>query len=424
VNLKKFLARVLTHVIESNTYLLLSRLTDHITLASFKALRGPNQPLMRYSVIVPTIGSGNLGDQAMFDAYLSNVRGEIVAVVNSSADLRIPEQEKNRVSVVPLRGLVSGWPVGRIRSRFKFLELLKNASSLSVVGADIMDGGYSRRDSILRSQLLMMAGGLQVPSQVLGFSWNGNPNASAQRVLERVSKRAILNVRDPLSFDRIQNTACENTVLTADTVFALQSNVRPVDDAKEWLDKKISEGLKIAIINTSGLLARRIDLGSEYVSITETLLSQGFAVAVLPHVIRKGDDDLVPARQLKAAFSQEDVLLVDRLWAPENVAWLASQSEIVVTGRMHLAILALGQGTPAITLATQGKVEGMLKIFGLHKYAVVPEHGMASKVVELLDSIRGDESARPDAILRKLEFVAADARKNFDLAARFPARIP
>ena len=35
-----------------------------------------------------------------------------------------------------------------------------------------------------------------------------------------------------------------------------------------------------------------------------------------------------------------------------------------MTGRMHLAVMALLAGTPPITVATQGKVEGLMRLFG------------------------------------------------------------
>ncbi|TDT85944.1 polysaccharide pyruvyl transferase WcaK-like protein [Arthrobacter sp. AG258] len=420
MKIKKLIGSLLTGLIESRAYLRISGFVDEVALAAFKARRGHRKSEQRYSIIVPTIGNGNLGDQAMFDAYVDNVGGDIVAVVNNRHDLHVSESGSSRVSTIALPGLLSGWPLGRIRARLRFLDLVQNASSVSIVGADIMDGGYSRRDSVLRSQLLRMAVALDVPSQILGFSWNGHANASAQRVLERVSKRAILNLRDPLSFERIQSTACENTVLTADTVFALR-HLAPAPEATVWVDSMIAKGRKIAIVNTSGLLARRFDLHSEYVKITEALLDRGFAVAILPHVIRKGDDDLAVARELKLSFGREDVFLVNRLWTPRNVAWLASLSSVVVTGRMHLAILALGQGTPAITLATQGKVEGMLGFFYLGKYAVEPSLRISTEIIELIDSVQHDESARRQTILRRLEQVSSDARKNFRLAAKFPA---
>ncbi|WP_193340570.1 polysaccharide pyruvyl transferase family protein [Pseudarthrobacter sp. AB1] len=418
--MKKRIAGILITIFESRSYLCLSRMVDEVTLVFFKQIKAKGARSKEFSIVVPTIGNGNLGDQAMFDSFLTNVTGNIVAVVNSDSDLKISDLFKSRVSMVPLRGLLSGWPLGRIRARMRFLELLQNASSLSVVGADIMDGGYSRRDSVLRSQLLMMAGSLDVPSQILGFSWNGRANSIAQRALERVSKRTILNLRDPISFERIQSTACENTVLSADTVFALQDRL-PAGEAKDWVDSQERCGRRIAVINTSGLLARRFDLDSEYRYITKALLGDGYSVVILPHVIRKGDDDLAAAVRLKEAYPGEDVFLVDRLWSPENVAWLASKASVVVTGRMHLAILSLGQGTPAITLASQGKVEGMLRFFELEKYAVEPRVGMADDIVRLIEFIQFDDAARRDEILSRLQVVVLDARKNFALTEEFPA---
>jgi colanic acid/amylovoran biosynthesis protein len=44
---------------------------------------------------------------------------------------------------------------------------------------------------------------------------------------------------------------------------------------------------------------------------------------------------------------------------------LAAKLDGVVTGRMHLAIAALGSGVPVATFAYQDKFEGLLMLFGL-----------------------------------------------------------
>jgi len=44
----------------------------------------------------------------------------------------------------------------------------------------------------------------------------------------------------------------------------------------------------------------------------------------------------------------------------------------VITGRMHLAIAALGMGTPVICLTYQDKFDGLMEYFGSEHYLISP----------------------------------------------------
>jgi len=56
------------------------------------------------------------------------------------------------------------------------VRLLDRASSLSVVGADLMDGGYGYLGASTLARTAELASRRGVPSRVLGFSWNASPH--------------------------------------------------------------------------------------------------------------------------------------------------------------------------------------------------------------------------------------------------------
>jgi polysaccharide pyruvyl transferase WcaK-like protein len=51
---------------------------------------------------------------------------------------------------------------------------------------------------------------------------------------------------------------------------------------------------------------------------------------------------------------------------------LSGQVDLVLTGRMHLAIAALGMGTPAFCTVYQGKFEGLMQMFELEGMTITP----------------------------------------------------
>ena len=61
---------------------------------------------------------------------------------------------------------------------------------------------------------------------------------------------------------------------------------------------------------------------------------------------------------------------------------------------MHLAIMSLSQGTPAITLATQGKVEGLVRLFDWPQLCIAPKAGMAEDIVEVAGAALDDKRSR------------------------------
>src|SRR5690606_17317169 len=104
------------------------------------------------------------------------------------------------------------------------------------------------------------------------------------------------------------------------------------------------------------------DQTSGYRQAVSRLVATGHKVVVLPHVIRASGDDLAACRAIWEELSDQerkDVVLVEDLLKPAQVRRLAAGAALIVTGRMHLGVIGLSQGVPAIVVATQGKVEGL-----------------------------------------------------------------
>src|SRR5690606_35734705 len=122
------------------------------------------------------------------------------------------------------------------------------------------------------------------------------------------------------------------------------------------------------------------------------------------------------------ALGDSTVLMTERLLSPAEIRGLTAGATLTVTGRMHLAIMSLYSGVPAITLATQGKVEGMMRLFGAEFLAVEPRPDFAERIVTLIQQVL----TRPDDLRQhlhsKLPAVRTLARRNFDAAQPEPGR--
>jgi len=361
------------------------------------------------AVVMLPAGSGNIGDQAMFEAYLANTPGEVVAVMRSAEAYVIPPPDGARVRVLCAPLLSGGTLRGRGSEVRALAAELRTARSFAVIGADIMDGGYDRVEAVTRAEMLRLARQLGARPQVLGFSWGEHADAVASRALRRASGEAQLFARDPVSAERLDRAGI-SAIVSADLVFATDGEQEPAD-VSTWLTQDPDP---VVIVNLSGLISRSLDLTPEFVALIDRLTASGRRVVLLPHCLREGDDDLVVCRRAAQAVTlPERVLLVERALRPAEVRWLTARASAVVTGRMHLSILALTQGTPVVVLRTRGKVEGLARMFGLEQYTLDPVPGIGDEVGRALTALFADATL-PDRIRARLPGVRALAQLPFE----------
>ncbi|MEJ5946854.1 polysaccharide pyruvyl transferase family protein [Pseudokineococcus basanitobsidens] len=351
-------------------------------------------------------GAGNTGDQAMVDAFVHATSGPVALVVHDVRDVEVPAGAADRVRVVPLPGLVYGGGARHLRAVARAGRLVAGARSVSVVGADLMDGGSGHRPALHLALLATAAARRGVPTRVLGFSWSADPHPACRRALVRTGRRGVrLMARDPRSAARLREAGVPGVEEVADTVFSTADDLDP-SLADELLGPRGDRPL--VVVNASGLVGTRVPQLPDLRAVVEHLRRRGALVVLLPHVQRPGGDDVVEVRRLAAALAGDDgVLHVDRLVRPAQVRGLVDRADAVLTGRMHLAVMALSRGVPALCLATQGKVEGLMDLVGTPELSVRPRPGIAAELVPLLDDVLdgrlADRAALRDAADRARE---------------------
>lgn len=359
-------------------------------------------------LLIPPPGGGNIGDQAMFESFLRNTSGPVTVIMPSEGALSVPSDLEERVSVHVLHDLFQGRPQLTPHLIYRFARLLARSRYLIVIGADILDGSYGLRPAWARTEAMQLANRLGVPCRVIGFSWSDEPHREIEAAYRRLSNRVELHVRDKYSARRLAQAGI-STSTVPDTVFALRP---PISQPSQ----RCRKAQAIALLNISGLLKGRGIAPEQYVGIVAALRQRGYRVVLLPHVFRDADDDLSAARELHRLLSGDDIEIVSRPMTPAQVQMLASEAKLVITGRMHLAVLALTVGTPAIVFGSQGKVEGMLALFDLEEFAVDPSSGFDSATIELLEHLELHGQEIRAGIAEALPRVVEQAERNFVLS--------
>lgn len=376
-------------------------ITERRVAAAVDGVRGGTA---RHVLIAPP-GAGNIGDQAMVEAFLAAADRPVTVVTREAGDFDLPEEFAALASTVALPSLFYGQGRAHADALLGLRSLLADAATVSIIGADIMDGVYVLRSSLRRSAIAAACARAGIDTTVLGFSWSGAAPKAALHALHRAgSSGARLLLRDPSSAARVTGAGVPGVVETADIVF---TDGRRDEDAAD----RILSGIDgpFALVNASGLIARSVDQVPEYTEIVEGLRAAGLAVILLPHVFRDTADDLAACRDVYAATQGAGVALIEAPLPPATIRALARRASLSVTGRMHLAIMSLAQGTPAITLATQGKVEGLMRLFDWPELCVAPRAGMGAEISAVASLV----SATPDA----RERVSAGAARASELAA-------
>lgn len=364
-------------------------------------------------ILLTSTGNRNIGDQAMFESFLENVEGPIDAIVLSSASYVVPDEAKGRVRLHQFDSLIYGRGSSQLADVERFVALLTDARSFSVVGADIIDGGYQQRAPLMSWALATGAANAGVDARVLGFSWGENVSDSILHAARGASESGVkLYARDPDSADRLRRAGVQAVASVVDSVFALQGSDEATPEFRKTELLK-DTGRRFALLNVSGLIAGRMNVVDDYVKVAEALISRGLEVVALPHVDNRGGSDTAAIREFVAHASARgvSVTVVDRLLAPKQVRAMASLADIVVTGRMHLSILSLSVGTPAIVLATQGKVSGLMSRVAHPEWCIVPQPGMAANIIAQLDDALALDRATLNALLPDL---SKTARLNFE----------
>ncbi|WP_170206083.1 polysaccharide pyruvyl transferase family protein [Klugiella xanthotipulae] len=368
-----------------------------------------------YTLVLSPAGDGNIGDHAVLNSFIAHTPGDIHVVLFAARSLVHPHlggDDAQRVSVSVERHVVMSPPLFRIRSIWRFSRLLRGASSFHIHGTDTMDGGHIAA-SLARLSLCNLARRAGVPTAVLGFSWRPDVPRVVADACVGISGHSTLYPRDPQGFRRLEALGAQNLTQAADVAFAHQKSVRPSGPLGDWLDECERTATPFIVLNISGLIARGIDQRPEYRRIVEQVQSLGLSILYLPHVIRPGDSDLEPCVELFEECGRPRDYLQRMLLSPEQVQYLAVRAEFSISGRMHLSILSLNNGTPAITLATAGKVEGLCELFRLPELTVQPVPGFGEAVAHrAVELTRGRAEVR-SRIAQGLPSVRAQSLRNF-----------
>ncbi len=217
------------------------------------------------------------------------------------------------------------------------------------------------------------AGRLQIPVVLAGHTLGPFPRRSGRALARRMLGSASRTVlREPISLQAAADLGLANVCVAPDLAFATQARRSPrVQSALAALPAPST--------NTLGLVVRQHPhRGPEadertvetFAAVARHALETSRASAVLIVVQAQGPTGIEDDRPLSAVLARRlsglPVHVLDDDFAPDELAALYGSCAAVVAVRLHAAILALSQGTPAFAVAYMTrKTEGVMSTAGL-----------------------------------------------------------
>ena len=366
-----------------------------------------------FHFLLPSVGNGNIGDQAMVESFIHYVGSDCVLIVEDKTIFKADNKISPEPRFFEIPHLIHGNLIQNIIALIAIVRISNKMKSLSVIGADIMDGVYSQKQSINRLFLLRVINALGIESRITGFSWAPNARTLPTKLLRIISVETKLFVRDPKSVQRLKDQKITTVYEVADLVFSDES----VDTAP-GIDLWVSASTKpIVTVNISGLGLKERDAYlkhiEQYKPIVEYLKMSGFRLVILPHVFRVGGGDIETSVDLfKSSCREEDLLITEPL-SPAQERHLFRSVSFVITGRMHIAILALNTGTPVIALETMGKVQGLFALLNLEKYCIDRNVAFSKEVIQSIKLLEKEYSSVCESIKAKIPELRQQSLMNF-----------
>jgi polysaccharide pyruvyl transferase WcaK-like protein len=349
-------------------------------------------------LVVPPAAPGSLGDQAYVEGALRLARQEgwspELVVHERCPDWAFPDGATGCRPVVhhrvPLHVSARAVPAAD-----ELLSTLRPQDAVMVLGADAACGAYG--DDMLVA--LLYAGeaarrGLRAGVVSAGF--DSHPAATFQEVLGALPPSVAIVLRDEDAFARASGWLHRPLALGADLAYAvpLRDDATVPAVVSRFLRRARERGRPVVALSVHSLLvdvspyaqAQPKALGALLADVTRVivhLVRLGSEVLLLPHDRRGRHSDEALAQALLSGLPDAvaaHVLDAGRLTVTASRR-VAAAVDVVVSGRMHLAISCLIAGIPVVCVTYQDKFGALLRGAGLDGLALTPRELRDPEVV-------------------------------------------
>lgn len=332
-----------------------------------KPLTMPEIKSRSFLIITPDSSLGSYGDQAMVLTLISKIKENYpnadIGLFNMYQDIedgKLLNEGFNLPHYYPNSNIVQS-----------FSDIVNMYTDVLVIGADVLDGGCGKQNTLRYFKLIQIAQKKGKNVQIQGFSFNKTEDVEIISTLKRISLSATLCPRDIYSYERLKQHGCINLNLVADMAFCFDENKFTKNKYAYELHQKLlkfhQNGKKIIGLHlTRNKSENYLDFLSKISSALQTI--QNTVVVVLPHDYRVYDQkysDFEMANLITQEMEAKGLKVINAydLISEAEVKYVVSQLDILITSRMHIAIAAASRNVPIISFVYQNKFEGLYAMY-------------------------------------------------------------
>jgi len=275
-----------------------------------------------------------------------------------------------------------------MRDHFRALGTLKRYDRFYILGADVMDGAYSEVRTLDRLIWASLAATAGLQTAIVNFSFNERPAEKVVQAFRNLPSRVRLIARDPKSRTRLQEHLGRPVGFSADVAFLLKEDpaARVVANARSFVNQQKKESRVLVGVNVNPqVLGRKPDDSAvkRLVNVYADTLARLFRLDTgrcsfifLPHDFRGAPSDLSLSDDVLGLLPddvKQHCLLPGTPYRAAEVKAICGGLDVILSGRMHVAILGLSQAVPVVSVTYQGKFEGLYEHFRLPGLTISPD---------------------------------------------------
>lgn len=375
---------------------------EWLSLAKAIAGKPSSQRFDRLLVIPPdpyTL-TGSRGDHAMMTAVIDKARAKnpsmhiAVLTATDAADMAA-----NKMGCVPLRA----WQ-DMINPEQLYADLKSYApDAVALLGADAMDGYYTSYGTLGYLIIGDLCARLGARVAFIGFSFNAAPAPELKAAFQHMHPSVRFNLRDAISNSRFKAFTSRDTHQVTDAAFCLKPDAQGAEykSVSAWVSQQREAGNEVIGFNLHPMLIKHAST-RQIKALVDGMVNVIAGVSqrkkvgwlLVPHDFRAKLADNICldaiAKQLQAR-GLKNILHITGQPTAATLKGMVGLADGLVTGRMHLAIAALGMGVPVLALTYQDKFQGLFDYFNLPEWllvspnAVLETQDLIAKIEQFID---------------------------------------
>lgn len=377
-----------------------------------------------FVIVLPPAGPGSLGDEAILKGFIRHKE----RATKKFCIITYGNHFYNYLSCqnIGFLNMEKFLCQGSWKGKFSLVRAVAKFDEFYCLGTDVLDGFYSEDESLRRLEVVKLAVNLGLACSVIGFSFNDSRNMACINAFRRLPKQVKLCCRDKESAERLSRVTDRFVAWTGDLAFLSRPEFENdcVKKVRNWIGSREGQGCIFMGININFLHIKHFlnqdGMVRRYCEILNFLKEKNKKLnfVFISHDSRGDVNDYTLAERVYEHLGdgvKSDCYFVSHDAGADEVKAICGFLDAVFTGRFHLAIACLGQGTPVSIIDYQGKVYGIASFVGINNYVVSMEQLVrGSGVFNVLSSLINDRSEVRKIIQQVSPKLVELAKKNFE----------